>query len=188
MRYGFKAEAKRLALELRAELDLDAHVPFDPYAFASEYGIEVVRLSELSCAERQHFLKQDGSPFSGALVPMGTKLIILENDAQRLSRRRTTMCHELAHVVLEHVFGISLASDERKCGLPRAQEEEADWLSGEVLIPSDGAFHLARAGATDEDAARTFDVSLAVARWRMNQSGARKVMNRARGKWSRPHA
>lgn len=39
------------------------------------------------------------------------------------------MCHELAHVVLEHQFGVSL-SDERKCGLGGDQEAEADWLSG----------------------------------------------------------
>jgi Zn-dependent peptidase ImmA (M78 family) len=93
------------------------------------------------------------------------------------------MCHELAHVILEHKFGVSL-SDERKCGLGGDQEAEADWLSGEMLIPCDGAFRLARANATDEQAADAYDVSLAVARWRMNHSGARKVMERSRTKWT----
>jgi len=182
MRYGFKTEAKRLALELRAELGIDAHTPFDPYAFAKNYGIEVVPLSSLSCPERQHFLRLDGSAFSGALIPMGTKLIILENDAQRPSRRRTTLCHEIAHVVLEHDFAMTLASDERKCGLSGTQEQEADWLSGEILIPTDGAFRLASRNASDSDAAVAFDVSLAVARWRMNHSGARTVIQRSRAK------
>lgn len=186
MRHGFKTEVKRLALELRAEIGLDAHVPFDPYAFAREYGIEVVALSQLSCDERHRFLKPDGSSFSGALIPTGTGVIILENDAQRLARRRTTMCHEIAHVVLDHDFGVSLASDERKCGLSGMQEQEADWFSGEILIPSDGAFRLAMRDASDSDAAATFDVSLAVARWRMNGSGARKVIDRTREKWIRP--
>lgn len=85
---------------------------------------------------------------------------------------------------LEHQFGVSL-SDERKCGLGGGQEAEADWLSGEMLIPNDGAFRLARASATDEEAADAYDVSLAVARWRMNHNGARKVMERARAKWSK---
>ena len=183
MRRGFKTEAKRLALELRTEIDLGAHAPFDPYAFASEYGIPVVRLSELDGAAREHFLKEQGSALSGALIPDGTGAVILENDAQPLTRRRTTMCHELAHVVLEHSFGVSL-SDERKCGLGGQQEEEADWLSGEMLIPYDGAYRLARADATDERAAQAFDVSLAVARWRMNHSGARKVVERGRAKWA----
>jgi hypothetical protein len=77
---------------------------------------------------------------------------------------------------------MSLATDERKCGLGGQQEGEADWLSGEILIPSDSAFQLARRGASDEEAAVAFDVSLAVARWRMNGSGARKVIDRAREK------
>lgn len=185
MRRGFKAEAKRLALELRAEIGLDAHTPFDPYAFAAEYGIAVVQLSELTGPARDHFLKANGSALSGALIPVGTGAIILENDAQPLTRRRTTMCHELAHVVLEHQFGVSLSADERKCGLGGDQEDEADWLSGEMLIPCDGAIRLARSNVTDLQAANTFDVSLAVARWRMNHSGARKIVARSRSKFSR---
>nr|WP_300144509.1 ImmA/IrrE family metallo-endopeptidase [Propionicimonas sp.] len=182
MRRGFKTQAKQLALDLRGEIGLNAHQPFDPYRFASAYGIPVIQLSTLEGAARDHFLRADDSPLSGALIPVGTGVVILENDAQPLTRRRTTMCHELAHVVLEHEFGVSL-SDERRCGLGGDQEEEADWLSGEMLIPTDGAFRLARANATDEQAAMAFTVSLAVARWRMNHSGARKVVARTRAKW-----
>ncbi|GAB4085935.1 hypothetical protein GCM10028784_25650 [Myceligenerans cantabricum] len=184
MRRGFKTEAKHLALELRKEIGLNAHAPFNPYAFAAAYGIPVVQLSELGGEARDHLLKADGSTLSGALIPTGTGVVILENDAQPLTRRRTTMCHELAHVVLEHEFAFSL-SDERKCGLGGEQEAEADWLSGEILIPYDAALGLARANATDERAALVFDVSLAVARWRMNHSGARKVVERTRAKRSR---
>jgi hypothetical protein len=182
LRRGFKTDAKQLALDLRGEIGLNAHTPFDPYHFASTYGISVVQLSSLHGPARDHFLHAEGSSLSGALIPLGTGVVILENDAQPLTRRRTTMCHELAHVVLEHEFGVSL-SDERKCGLGGDQEEEADWLSGEMLIPTDGAFRLARVNATDEQAALAFDVSLAVARWRMNHSGARKVAARARAQW-----
>lgn len=186
MRRGFKTEAKVLALELRNEIGADAHVPFDPYLFAHEYGIAMVRLSELDVAAKDRFLKPLGSALSGALVPIGTKLAILENDAQPIARRRTTMCHELAHVVLDHTFAVSVSSDERKCGLGGEQEAEADWLSGEILIPYDGAFRLARAGASDQEAAARFDVSLAVARWRMNHSGARKVVARMQKRWAAP--
>ncbi|KUH83143.1 MULTISPECIES: ImmA/IrrE family metallo-endopeptidase [unclassified Mycobacterium] len=185
MRRGFKAEAKRLAIELRTEIGLNVHVPFDPYQFAEMYGIPVVRLSELEGEARDHFLRRDGSAVSGALIPVGTGAVILENDAQPATRRRTTMCHELAHLILEHNFSVSLSEDERKCGLGGEQEAEADWLSGEILVPYDGAFHLARSNATDEVAASRFDVSLAVARWRMNHSGARTVIRRTRAKWSR---
>lgn len=184
MRRGFKIEAKKLALELREELGADAHVPFDPYAFADSYGIDVIELSALDTDARHKFLHAEGSALSGALIPMGTKVVILENDAQPRARRRTTMCHEIAHVVLEHSFGIALG-DERKCGLGGDQESEADWLSGEMLIPYDGALKLARANTDDYRVAQVFDVSLAVARWRMNGSGARTVATRMRSKWQR---
>ncbi|WP_454164287.1 ImmA/IrrE family metallo-endopeptidase [Gordonia iterans] len=130
-----KTEAKNLALELRAEIGLDAHVPFDPYAFASEYGTPVVQFSGLDGAARDHFLRADGSALSGALIPNGSGVAILENDPQPWTCRRTTTCHELAHDVLEHKFRVSLSA-ERKCGLGGDQEAEADWLSGEILIPT----------------------------------------------------
>jgi hypothetical protein len=183
VRRGFKSDAKALALELRAEIGLDAHTPFDPYALAAGYGIRVVTLSELDHPAASHFYHADGSAVSGALIPLGHGTVILENDAQPAPRRRTTMCHELAHVILEHAFGTTL-TDERKCGLGGAQEAEADWLAGEVLIPYEGALRLARADATDQQAATIFDVSLAVARWRMNGSGARVVAKRIRLKSS----
>lgn len=85
----------------------------------------------------------------------------------------------MSHVVLEHTFGVSL-TDERKCGLGGEQEAEADWLYGELLIPMEGATKLARMDSTDEQAAGAFDVSLAVARWRMNHSGARRIVTNSR--------
>lgn len=180
---GFKTEAKSLALELRAEIGLDAHAPFDPYTFASEYGIPVVQLSDLDGGARDHFLRADGSALSGALIPNGSGVVILENDAQPLD----LSSHHHVPRTRPRRPGAQVRrslSDERKCGLGGDQEAEADWLSGEMLIPNDGAFRLARANATDEEAADAYDVSLAVARWRMNHSGARKVMERARAKWA----
>lgn len=88
-------------------------------------------------------------------------------------------------MILQHRFGVSPLADERKYGLGGEQEDEADWLSGEMLIPHDGALRLARADASDEQAAQVFDVSLAVARWRMNHSDARKIVERARSKSAR---
>lgn len=51
-------------------------------------------------------------------------------------------------------------------------------------MPDASSHGLARANATDQQAADLFDVSLAVARWRMNHSGARKVVERTRSKWA----
>lgn len=66
--------------------------------------------------------------------------------------------------------------------LPCEERHHFLQLSGEILLPTDGAFRLATRDASDSDAATAFDVSLAVARWRMNASGARTVIGRARQK------
>ena len=77
MRRGFKTEARGLALELRAELGLDAYGQFDPYAFAVEYGIPVSRLSDLgqdpAAREAVAHYTQDGSATFSAALRSGRK-------------------------------------------------------------------------------------------------------------------
>lgn len=54
MRWGLKTQAKRFALELRHEIDLDARVPCDPHRFAGEYGIRVIPLRSLTGEARDY--------------------------------------------------------------------------------------------------------------------------------------
>ncbi|MBX3067642.1 MAG: ImmA/IrrE family metallo-endopeptidase [Cryobacterium sp.] len=180
MRYGFKAFAKRLALEIRSEFQTCALGPFDPYAYFREYGLPVVTLGSLDGVARDHFYRQVGSQLSGALIPNGTGFVILDNDAHALTRRRATMAHEIAHHALDHDFEETLAVSERKCGIGGDQEQEADYLAGELLIPTENARKHAFDDWTDERVAREYEVSIKLARWRMNGSGARKIAERAR--------
>jgi Zn-dependent peptidase ImmA (M78 family) len=116
--------------------------------------------------------------FSGALIPIGTGAVIVENDSHPLVRRRSTMGHELAHVLSEHRFGTSLVN-ERGCRVPdRDQEDEAAELAGELLVPFDAAKAMARRGATNEEVALQFGVSTDLARWRLDATGARLIARR----------
>ena len=180
MRRGFKTESKRLALEVRAEIGLGAHEPFDPYHLADEYGVRVVQLTDLDATDAvQYFTEIRSTALSGALIPNGSGLLILENDSHTPQRRRSTLSHEMAHVLLEHPFRVTLAHD-RKCGLGGDNEKEADLLAGELLIPFDAARRQAWKDATDEEVADLFEVSTQHAAWRMNASGARKIVQRTR--------
>ncbi|MEX5268569.1 ImmA/IrrE family metallo-endopeptidase [Kocuria sp. CPCC 204721] len=180
MRRGFKTESKQLALEVRAEIGLGPHDPFDPYHLAEMYGIRVVRLTDLNESDAvRHFTEVRVSALSGALIPDGSSLLILENDIHTPQRRRSTLSHEMAHVILEHSFGVTLAYD-RKCGLGGDSENEADLLAGELLIPFDAALRQAWKDATNEEVATLFEVSTQHAAWRMNASGARKIVRRTR--------
>lgn len=187
MKRGFKAHAKRLAVELRAEIGASADGPFDPWQLADLYGVKVYKLSQLDCPDPvlAHFTAVAQAAFSGALIPLGHGAIILENDSHALVRRRVTMSHELAHVTLEHRFGTSIVTD-RACRLADpGQEEEANELAGELLVPFDTALRLARTGATDEIVAAQFMISERAAAWRMNSSGARTVAERQRAAYLR---
>lgn len=178
-----KAAIKRLALELRAEISLGPYDRFDPYHLAEQYGVAVIPLSALACTPvaRAHFESVRPEVFSGASIPDGAGgTAIVENDVHPLRRRRNTVSHEMAHVVLEHTFSPRF-TDERGCylGSPE-QEAEATELAGELLITFQAAKRLAVRGATDEDAAAEFDVSVELARWRLNSTGARLIATRWR--------
>jgi Zn-dependent peptidase ImmA (M78 family) len=185
LRRGFKKEAKEIALDVRRELGIEAFAPLDPYALATLYGIEVFDLSapDLPAAAVQHFTVLRTEAFSAALVPIGTGSIVIENHVHDPLRRRSTMAHEMAHVLLEHEFGLLLASDDGCRSSSSAIEEEAAELSGELLIPCDAARIAALKGWLDPQVAEYFNVSEAMARWRMNATGARKIAGRVRARW-----
>lgn len=183
-----KAALKRLALELRQELDLTPHDPFDPHQLAKLYGVDVIRLSEIDCSSvaLRYFQIDRPELFSGALVPLpdgGT--VIIENDSHTPERRLSTSSHEVAHVTLEHPFAATLTNFKDCRVSVAAHEAEAAELGGELLLPTEAAQRLAYDNANDEEVARRFGVSVQFAGWRMNATGARKIASRARAKRSR---
>lgn len=185
MKYGFKASAKRLALEIRAEFGRDAYGPFDPYELAAGYGIEIDRLSDLDLdGDAQRHLDRASSKFSGALLRVERGYRIIENDLHARTRRRVTVGHEMSHVLLEHEHPAVVRYD-RCSGAAADQEEEATWLAGELLVPYDAALAEARAGSPDFVVANRYDVSVSEARFRMNASGVRKFVARSRTKQAR---
>lgn len=187
MRHGFKAHATRLALEIRAEIQLDAFSAFDPYELAQEYGIEVDPLTSLGLAdEAMQHARRGGSAFSGALLHVDGTYRIVENDLHAVTRRRATVSHEMSHVLLEHEHPAVVTYD-RRCGIGADQEEEASWLAGELLVPYEAALRHAWADASDDVVARRFLVSVAEARWRMNHSGVRRIVQRSRAKRTQQH-
>lgn len=182
-----KAQLARDALELRKDIGLDAFAVFDPYKLAEQWGIEVFQLTELDCsaAAVRHLTSERGSVFSGALIPIGTGAVILENDSHDQCRRRSTAAHEMAHVVLGHPFTATLVN-EKGCRVAAGEHEaEAALLGAELLLTSEACKRLAFAEATDDQVAERHGVSIEIARWRMGASGARKLVERSRAKQAR---
>jgi len=182
-----KAACKRLAAELRAEIGLQPMDALDPWRLADLYGIKVIPLSALPLNSEilDHLTITRHEVFSGALVPIRRGAAIIENDSHPAPRRRSTMGHELAHVFGEHMFEASLVN-ERGCRLAdQAQEDEAAEIGGELLIPFEAAKLLARRKATNEEVALQFGVSVDMARWRLDATGARLIAARQAAAYQR---
>lgn len=169
-------------------MGIDVFAPLDPYALARLYGIDVYSLTDLPLPTEavRHLTGPAADGFSGALIAVGSGRVIVENDAHDATRRRSTLAHEMAHVLLEHQFGLLLTGEDL-CGATSATvEQEATELSGELLVPRDAARMAAFRGWTDTTVARYFRVSPRMARWRLNATGARRIVCRYRAKAPRP--
>jgi hypothetical protein len=176
-----RADAKRLAAEVRLDAGFRPAQSFDPWGFADHYGVPVVPISDSGCAPEAlaHFRELRAEVLSAVLVPDGTGWVILENDSHDTRRRRSNLSHELGHMVCEHQ-GVSLLSPDGQCRMAdEGKEWEAHEIMGELLVPSAEAIRLAVRGHSDTAIAEHFQVSPQMARWRVNVSGARTIARRS---------
>ena len=182
LRRGFKTEANHIAREVREELGLRFSDPLDPWALARHLEIPVVPLISFNGSSAEavhHFHRIDQGAFSAVTVFDGPRRLIVYNDSHSLGRRSSDMAHELAHALLQHRPGSAL--DDRGCRRWNAeQEEEANWLSGALLVSEEAALQIARTGQSFEEAAETYRVSQAMITFRLNVTAAHRRVGQGR--------
>src|SRR3954462_14490223 len=108
LRRGFKSEANELALEMRAEMNLQPHSPLCPWELAEHLNVPVSTLQELA-DENPHIavhtklltLKHK-SVFSASTIFHRRRRWIVHNDSHAPVRQRSNLAHELAHALLQH--------------------------------------------------------------------------------------
>jgi Zn-dependent peptidase ImmA (M78 family) len=183
LRRGFKAEANSTADEVRGELGLGFFDPLDPSELAAHLDIPVIGLSELSEAATsvEHLIEVEPSAFSAITVFRGTRRLIVHNDRHAPGRRNSDVTHELSHGLLLHPPTPAL--DHRGCrDWNQDIEDEAEWLSGVLLVPERAALAVVRGHHILEEAAEHFGVSAQMMRWRLNATGAHKRVSRERAR------
>jgi len=177
--YGFKAEAERISAAVRRELGLGLDARLKPSALARHLGVGVRSLYEM---EGRGFFPDDidelmdpMARFSALTVFRGGRPLVIYNPKHSAARRANDVVHELSHVLRKHPprpaigFGGCREWDDH-------YEGEADWLSGALLVPRDGAFMLVRRGATLQDGAGHFGVTEDLFRWRAHKTGVIRVV------------
>jgi hypothetical protein len=181
-RHGFKTEANATADEVRSELGLGVLDPLDPIVLARYLDVPVIALSELAeTAPRVlHLLHVEPSAFSATTVFAGTHRMIVHNDGHAPARRNSNITHEISHALLLHEPKPAL--DHRGCRhWDQNVEDEANWLAGALLLPADAALAVARGWRSEQEAMEHFGVSEKMLDWRLNATGARKRVQRAKG-------
>jgi hypothetical protein len=185
VRRGFKAQAERTSVEAREALGLGPCTPLDPFRYADHLNVTILEFAKLGL--RSHAVHQltviDGDSWSAMTISHEDAYAIVINPAHAMTRQRSDLTHELAHIKLRHVpvrvevseTGLLLLSDYSD-----EQEQEADWLGAALLLPRDGLVQQRSARKSTAEIAAYYGVSTALCEWRLRMTGVDIQMQRAR--------
>jgi hypothetical protein len=186
---GFKSVCESIATAVRAEMGLAGYVPLDSRVLAAHLDIPVHPLSALdgngvSAAVR--YVTANSAVLSAMTIfpewPRPRRLVIF-NDGNSDARQNSDVAHELAHGLLMHEPRAAIVKGCRDYS--KADEEEAAWLSGCLLVPREAALVVAMAGTPMGVAAMEYGVSTQMMTYRVNSTGARRQAEASRRRRSR---
>jgi len=147
---GFKAWCERYSTDKRKELGLTMDAPLDSHALARNLGVRVwtpFDVPGLGAETVRVLLRSDGteSCWSAVSLVVDSKVLVILNTSHSPARQASDLTHELSHRILGHE---AQEVDVTEDGLmllrnyDKQQEEEADWLSGCLLLPREALiFH-----------------------------------------------
>jgi len=182
LRRGFKTEAVVVARDTRAELRLGPTAVFDPSALAAHLAIPIVPLSDFAKeipAAVRYFRGRGSGEFSAGTIFADTQRLIIHNDAHAPGRQASDLAHELSHALLFHEPKPALNALGCR-DWDEDAEDEADFLAGALLVPEEVTIAVVGRGLSLDDAADAYGVSVPLMRWRINVTGARTRVARAR--------
>lgn len=187
MKRGFKSQAERVAEELRGQLGLGAIDPLCPYALATHLSIHVLDIKELPLPanDLEHLTGAGSAVWSGFSLREAGLIGVVLNTSHPKRRLRNTLMHEISHIYLGHSgsqvtlldSGTLLVSD-----FSSEQEEEADWLSGALLLPREALLHARAQQLPNAQICETYGVSDELCTWRLRMTGVDVQLRRRRAR------
>ena len=185
LRRGFKSEAERIAARLRDQLGVLANEPIQLENLAALLGVEIRAGDELVPRERFADLdaRQPDAFYACTLQPSPDLKVIVFNPISSKPRQNSDVAHELAHIILNHALSrIERLGDITFLSGDIAQEEEANWLAGCLLLPRPFLLASVRRGLSALEIAEASGVSDQMAQYRLNVTGVtRQRSPRRRG-------
>lgn len=182
---GFKSWCENTSAALRSELKLASADALDPRKLAVHLDIVVWKLEEIpgipaACVET---LCADSDSWSAATVCLGARYAVILNSSHSPARINSDFMHELSHLVLAHTPArVDVSNDQMLLlsSYDRAQEDEANWLSGALLLPRDALFSIRKSQLTDQAACRLYGCSRDMLTFRFRVTGVDIQLKRTR--------
>ncbi len=177
---GFKTWCERVSLEQRKKLGLRPVDPLDPWSLAENLSVVVwlpEEIPDLDPDVLKTLLRDDPDSWSAVTISVGTKDGVILNSTHSGGRPASDLTHELSHLILGHTPARVDISENGLLILAtynRAQEQEAEWLAGCLLLPRDALLLIRRKKMSNSAACETYGVSLEMLRFRLNVSGVNR--------------
>lgn len=185
MRRGFKAWCETTAAEFRSILGLSLSEKFIPELLANYLGIKVWRpenVPEIPFSSLNQLTVDDKDSWSAVTIHYQKQTLIIVNSAHAPTRQRSSLSHELAHLILDHTpdrIDLSPEGHLLLSSFEKDQEEEADWLSASLLVPREGLLSMYRVTRNPIELAHHFEVSRDLLNWRLRMTGVLTQSRRA---------
>lgn len=180
---GFKTWCEKYSTETRKAFGLAAFAPMDTAGLAKHLGIRIWTPHDvpgLGAESLSILLRNDGktpSCWSAVTLVVGSKVVVILNSSHSPARQASDLTHELAHRILGHeAEEVDMTEDGLMLlkSYDKQQEEEADWLSGCLLLPREALLTVKRRGLENSDAAVEYGVSLKMLTYRMSMTGVNR--------------
>jgi Zn-dependent peptidase ImmA (M78 family) len=176
MRRGFKAEAERLATQVRDEVGLGPHKPLDIGALVQYVGAQLRMADELTSLTKLHELEvlQPGA-FSACTFDLGPRKVIVVSPLASDERQRSDASHEASHLLLSHsVKEVEQLGSFSFFACDPDEEQEANWLAGCLLLPRELLVRSLKNGLDAAAIAEENTVSLQMANFRLRATGVER--------------
>ena len=132
-------------------------------------------MSSLPCDSSAFAVSEQGC-FSALTVSWGIRTAIVHNDTHHPLRQRSNICHELAHLFLDHRH-VPPLNEQGERAHDSGIEAEANFLGGCLLMPNEAAIHVVTNGLSAR-AQLIYGVSRPMLDYRLRVSGAHVIHKR----------
>jgi len=185
LRRGFKAEAERIATDVWTAMDLEPSDALDAVALAQHVGCSVHAADELVSIDRLRELYDiQSNAFFACTIPLpnGSSAVVY-NPLMPDSRRNSDVSHEVAHILLDHSLSrLERIGNVSFLSCDKAQEDEASWLSGCLLLPRPALVHDLKKRRSHATIAEQRVLSIEMVEYRIRVTGAARQLAASRRK------